>query len=112
MLRTTFQALGQVFNPAWDKEPILFKADGTVEKFPPPAKPDEGYTLAELRKAVDGAYIEIVTIERDRTRMIVDDEGLIKGLPTNEAASLIYQSVGGQTPIAGNALVLSWEAVQ
>lgn len=112
MLRTTFQALGQVFNPAWDKAPLLFKTDGTVEKYPPPADPKEGYTWQELQKAMDGGYIEIVTVERDRVRMIVDDEGIGKGLPLNEAASLIYYTTGGVNPIFGPALVVTWEDVK
>lgn len=112
MLRATFQALGQVFNPAWDKKPLLFKPDGTVEPFAPPANPEEGYTLAELHKALDGGYVEIVTVEHGRVRMIVDEDGHNKGLPPNEAATLIYYATGGRFPIVGPALVVGWEAIR
>lgn len=62
-------------------------------------------TLDELQEIV-GGYIEIVYVRaRGRRReMIVNDEGHIKGLPINRAASVIYCG-----PIAGDVALLHYE---
>lgn len=54
--------------------------------------------LTTLQQFVDG-YIEIVRIAPDAV-MIVNDEGLIGGLPINTLASPLYGH-----PIAGNAWI-------
>lgn len=59
--------------------------------------------LRDLQDAVDG-YIEIVRpfgISCDHLVMVVNDEGLIRGLPANPVGSLIY----GDT-IAGTVVIM------
>ena len=59
--------------------------------------------LRDLQDAVDG-YIEIVRpfgISCDHLVMVVNDEGLIRGLPANPIGSLIY----GDT-IAGTIVIM------
>lgn len=48
-------------------------------------------TLQQMQEAV-GGYIEGVTVglQGDRCRMYVNEEGLLKGLPTNTVGSLMY----------------------
>lgn len=57
-------------------------------------------TLEALQKAV-GGYIETVRLRVDNAVMIVNEEGLLLGLPFNAAAS----ALAGQT-IVGAALVV------
>jgi hypothetical protein len=76
--------------------------------------PENGrdFTLAELKSAIGGGYIQIVPIPPDRL-MVVDDDGKVKHppLPLNERASRMY--CGKRIPdfsnpydtIHGNALV-------
>ncbi len=51
----------------------------------------EAPTLTEMQEFVEG-YIEHVNVlyKGKRTTMIVNDEGAVKGLPVNEAATKIY----------------------
>lgn len=116
MEKPKITSLAEAFAAALDGTgAFLMKPDGDMAAFPPPANMAQGYTLEELRPAIGGGYIEIVTVERDRIRMIVDDEGLIKDLPVNEHASLVYQvACGGraQTPIAGPAVLVPWDWIK
>lgn len=57
-------------------------------------------TLEALQEAV-GGYIETVTLVPDRVVMIVNEEGLIRSLPCNLAASII-----AGFGIAGTAIVV------
>lgn len=64
---------------------------------------DSEKMLRDLQDAVDG-YIEIVRpfgISCDHLVMVVNDEGLIRGLPANPVGSLIY----GDT-IAGPIVIM------
>ena len=79
----------------------LIKPDGSVEPYPPRGKT---YTLEELQKAV-GGYIQILTMP-DGKLMVFNEEGKLKGLPPNEAATRLMgsQLLPGDF-IVGNALV-------
>ena len=57
-------------------------------------------TLDALQAAVDG-YIEAVTLIPDKAVMIVNEEGLLRNLPPNPAASMI-----SNTKIVGTAIIV------
>lgn len=59
-------------------------------------------TLEALQKAVDG-YIECVYLD-DRTIMLVNEEGALRGMPQNPIASLLAQQL-----IFGPALIVGAE---
>ena len=69
------------------------KTDGTIEE----VAIDKDNSLKQMQDAV-GGYIELVRLADDDV-MIVNEEGLIFGLPVNEHAS----KLAGQT-IVGNVL--------
>tara|TARA_Y100000592_G_C5481421_1_gene325793 strand:+ start:5029 stop:5274 length:246 start_codon:yes stop_codon:yes gene_type:complete len=70
------------------------KTDGTIEE----VAIDKENSLKQMQDAV-GGYIELVRLTDDDI-MIVNEEGLIFGLPVNEYAS----KLAGQT-IVGNVLM-------
>ena len=70
------------------------KTDGTIEE----VAIDKDNSLKQMQDAV-GGYIELVRLTDDDV-MIVNEEGLIFGLPVNEHAS----KLAGQT-IVGNVLM-------
>lgn len=90
---------------------ILFHTDGLCEVLRPPTNLDYGYTLEQMREWMDGGFIQIVTIHPDVSRMVVDDEGLIKALPINMAATLLYRCYGGISNIHGPAVVVPWDCI-
>lgn len=57
-------------------------------------------TLDAFQEAVDG-YIETVTLVQDRAVMIVNEEGLLRGLSPNPIASAV-----ANTQIVGTAIVV------
>lgn len=58
-------------------------------------------TLEALQEAV-GGYIETVTLVPDRVVMIVNEEGLIRSLPCNLAASIVAGfGIVGTTIVVG-----------
>lgn len=57
-------------------------------------------TLEALQAAVDG-YIETVTLIPGKAVMIVNEEGLLRNLPPNPAASMI-----SNTKIVGTAIIV------
>jgi len=72
-----------------------------------PLDPEEGYSLAELQAMV-GGYVEVVQLPNDDGLiMIVNEEGRLKGLPENWAAS----GIAGRR-IVGPALVCRSEHVK
>jgi hypothetical protein len=77
--------------------PTLISANGG-EKVVMPANGTD-FKLREVQKMV-GGYVEVVRL-RDGRIMLVDEEGLLKGLPLNRAAS----RMAGR-PIVGEALVM------
>lgn len=57
-------------------------------------------TLEALQSVVDG-YIEVVTLVPGKAVMIVNEEGLLRGMAPNPAASMI-----AKTKIVGPALIV------
>jgi hypothetical protein len=74
------------------------KTDGTIEE----VAVDKDNSLKQMQDAV-GGYIELVRLTDDDI-MVVNEEGLIFGLPVNEHAS----KIAGQT-IVGNVLMCKGE---
>ncbi len=73
------------------------------------AEPEEIEDELEVyQKFVDGC-IEVVRIN-ERLVMVVNDEGLIRELPENIIATILYWSINGQpvTPICGNAILVGY----
>lgn|SRR5262245_31448425 len=68
---------------------FIIKSSGEIVEFKPKNKHD--FSLAELKEAIGGGYIEIVRLPPDRL-MVVDEEGKIKEppLPVNVKASHLY----------------------
>lgn len=80
----------------------LIKTDGTTTVVEPQAK-DRRFHLKELQDYV-GGYIEIVHLGTQL--MIVNEEGLIRDLPTNYRASEIAgQMIAGDVVICKNGEV-------
>ena len=74
-----------------------------------PKKPTYDDIKALTRQHIDG-WLEHVTVlfEGKRCDMLVDEEGLLKHLPLNEAATRIYWTMSGATsgsPIVGTAIL-------
>ena len=96
-----------------DRMITVFKlpADGSLKAIPEEI-PDK---LEVLQQYVEG-YIEIVTLDRnsdDGTSlvMIVNDCGLIWGLPVNPIATALYQGyTEAETAICGNAIICNADA--
>lgn len=65
----------------------LIKADGTVTA----VKPKIGaiFRLEEMQKIV-GGYIEVADTS-DGRRLVVNEDGKLKGLPLNEKATKLYR---------------------
>lgn len=64
-------------------------------------------TLKSLQDAV-GGYIEIVRVPMpfEDDVMVVDEEGLYKGLPLNVLGSFLYGTHIHGSPVVGNVLIL------
>ena len=79
----------------------LLKSDGTVVDYPPAR--GRKYSFEELQKAV-GGYIEIIHPAGSRNYlMVINEEGRLRGLPTNKLATQLYGS--NIDHIVGDALV-------
>jgi hypothetical protein len=78
---------------------MLIKADGSMT----PIVPSKGgkFSLKELQDLV-GGYIERVRIPGNKV-LIVDEEGIPKGLPFNRAAT---EATGRMHEIYGTAVIL------
>jgi Domain of unknown function (DUF3846) len=83
-----------------------------IEGEPQEISPANGtdFTLGELQTLV-GGIIEIVQLHHGQI-LVVNEEGLLKGLPLNTLASLVYLTHGGNTYIVGNALLCGTEEVR
>ena len=77
---------------------ILSTPEGTMKGIAP-KDPKKGYSLAECQGYV-GGMMEVVRLP-GRMIMVVNEEGLLMGLPFNAYAS----ALAGQ-PIVGNAMVV------
>lgn len=92
-----FQSKGLKKTKVASDSPILMPVRGGDELVMPANGTD--FKLREVQKMI-GGYVEVVYL-RDGRIMLVDEEGLLKGLPLNRAAS----RMAGR-PIVGNALVM------
>ena len=79
------------------------KADGSTVDVTP--RSGTGYSLDELKGFV-GGWIEIVPLRGGKI-MVVNEEGLLMGLPVNETASLLARQT-----IVGDVLVCASERVK
>lgn len=75
--------------------------DGERVAMPDPANEDGTYSLAQMQEAVGGMIQEVVGVIPGKV-VLVDEEGLLKGLPLNPAASVICRQ-----GIVGNALIMN-----
>jgi len=84
------------------KEPArLYYADGNIEEIYPNNGRD--FKLEEIQKLI-GGYIEFVYLSIDKI-MIVDEEGKVKGLPSNVQATKVIRKYGIPDFIVGTAVV-------
>lgn len=92
----------------------LIRADGSVKEINP--KDGKKWSLPELRSYLGGieqiftgkrettdVLVELVRVQNNQF-LIVDEEGLMKELPYNDAASKV-----AHRPIVGNAILLKGE---
>ena len=79
----------------------IIDINGTIKAVKP--KNGRDFSLKELQKAV-GGYIEIVRLSNNIV-MVVNEEGWLRGLEFNKAASLMCVKNGYAASIAGNVLV-------
>lgn len=86
---------------------VLLKTNGVIERVKP--KNGSDFQLEELRGFV-GGNIEIVRTKDDRC-LVVNDEGLIKGLPFNALATDFYL-YGDQSDVVGNVLMCDRELIK
>lgn len=84
----------------------IIKTDGTITEVQP--KNGRDFTLEELQRIVKG-YIEVVQLPySDGQIMIINEEGKLEGLPTNDAATQLAWRHGGidtRDYIVGDALL-------
>lgn len=91
-------------------QPVVLVPGEDPVPFPPPADPEEGYTLDELRAGIgitDKDLIQIVNFQDGRI-MIMDEEGKFKGLPRNARATehaTYHQAIFPNDWISGTAIV-------
>jgi len=71
---------------------------------------DKCFSLKEMQDIV-GGYIEIVFL-RDKECMVVNEEGKIKNLPINGAATEIIKNNGIVDIIMGDVLVCPTEMIE
>jgi hypothetical protein len=94
---------------------ILFLPTTEVRLIDPPKDLVAGYGLQELKDLLgfeQNRYIEIVTLIREVSRMVVDDEGALVPLKINNPATYLYRNMGGMSPIYGPALVTPWSYIK
>lgn len=88
---------------------IIIKTDGTILEIEPVNGKD--FKLEELNAIVNG-YIEIVYLN-DGQIMVVNEEGLIKGLPYNkEATRRVFMGTYLPYYIVGDVLVCNQKQVK
>lgn len=85
----------------------IYRADGTTERVIPANRRE--FTLAELQRAV-GGFIELVRMAKGNGHgtMLINEEGKLKGLPHNEAASTLL-SPHYCDHVVGDAIVIRQE---
>jgi hypothetical protein len=85
--------------------PIIITPDGRIH----PILPDHNGQVFQLKQlqAIVGGYIEVVTAH-DGRRMVINEEGKLKGLPINLTATKLYR-YGDYDSICGDVLVCHGE---
>lgn len=106
---------------------VLFKTDNAILEYPNETEPMTFEKAKKIMGLDDDCLIEIVNIAYGglAAQMLVDEEGLLKKLPANIHATMLYWATGlsrnqpifeigkdepSATPIAGPALVLTGKA--
>ena len=84
------------------RQAYILKTDGS--KVPCSPKNGRDFHLEELKDAIGGGWIEIVYLKQ-RLLMVIDEEGKLKQLPLNYAATKLYNN--SSDVIVGDALVCS-----
>lgn len=106
---------------------VVIRTDGSMKPLAP-SNGDQGFSLAELKDAIGGGWIEMVRLapvsamaqmglpeaaqivsrgyKKAWLYLIVDEEGLLKHLPVNRMASALYQLTHHTSSyIVGDALL-------
>ena len=84
---------------------VILHDDGSTHDLPTPDLSLQGL------QALVGGYIEFVTF-RDGSALVVNEEGLLEGLPFNAVATLLARAKGRPVNIVGTALFLSRAEVE
>lgn len=84
------------------KNILIIRPDGTIKLRRWPKREEQ---LRFLQEQV-GGYIETVRTGTPGVIMVVNDEGLLYGLPYNELATRVYREGFGASPIVGNAVLV------
>jgi len=79
----------------------ILHADGRREDFEPHREMD----LKQMQEVV-GGYIEYTRPVLPHRKLVVNEEGLLRGLPLNPEATAMYYAVGGGSPIVGHVLLV------
>lgn len=89
---------------------LIIKTDGTIEYRKPNGKT---FSLNELQDTVrmddypqDYALIEIAPTRVQGYKVIVNEEGLLMGMPLNRYADQVLREFKGQTMYAGNVVIV------
>jgi len=90
----------------------IIRADGTREAVEPDQT--DGTFSGEFLRKIVGGWIEIVSLGPARKRMIVDDEGRLKGKPWNAQATTLYweNTLPNTNKIHGDVVVIDWDEIQ
>ena len=83
---------------------MILAADGSKSMVVNEDGTTVGTTLDDLQQIVAG-YIELVYLS-DSEIMVVNEEGLLKGLPPNREASLL-----AQRPIVGDVVIVDQDEI-
>lgn len=85
--------------------PVIITPDGRIH----PVIPDHNAQTFQLKQlqAIVGGYIEVVTA-RDGRRMVINEQGKLKGLPINPTATKLYR-YGDYDPVCGDVLITPGE---
>lgn len=81
---------------------IVINPDDTIEIVHP--YNNLNYSLEQIKHYIGGGYIEVVPLG-DSYYMVVDEDGIGKGLPINDIASAMYLATGGNSRIHGSVLI-------
>lgn len=87
------------------KAGIVYKANGEISKLVP--KNGTDYSLKELQDVVGGCIETVPLRANPKLVMVVNDEGRLRNMQPNRAASMYY---GGL--ICGDALVCNREMIK